>query len=77
MSLVAGAPPEVVSKVMGVVQSLTAAEKDALMQLMSALDPEDMPSVVDELRALSPDELLAKLRALATPLSPPPPMAVE
>lgn len=68
MALAASAPPEVTSKVMSAMQQLTADERHAITQIVSCFQADDIPLLIAQVKELSVDELVAKLRSLlATP----------
>lgn len=68
LALASSAPPEVTSKVMAAMQQLTTDERKAITQLVSCLQADDILLLIAQVKELSPDELVAKLRSLlATP----------
>lgn len=63
----AALPPDVVRKLLEVRAQLTADEQSQLMQLLSAIPPDELPAIAAELEPMSTDKVLAMLRTqLAT-----------
>jgi hypothetical protein len=60
--MLASLPPDLVRKVFAVREQLSTEEQSRLMQLLSAIPPEELPAIAAQLEPMSTDEVLAMLR---------------
>lgn len=66
--VMAALPPDLVRKLFDVRAQLTADEQSQLMQLLSAIPPDELPSIATQLEPMSTEEVVAMVRTqLATP----------
>jgi hypothetical protein len=60
--MLAALPPDLMRKLLEVRAQLTAEEQSQLMQLLSAIPPEELPAISAQLEPMSTDDVLAMLR---------------
>jgi hypothetical protein len=67
--VMAALPPDLVRKVFEVRGQLTSDEQSQLLQLLSAIPPDELPAIAAQLEPMSTEEVVAMLRTqLATPV---------
>ena len=60
--MLAALPPDLMRKLLEVRAQLTAEEQAQLMQLLSAIPPDELPAIAAQLEPMSTDDVLAVLR---------------
>ncbi len=66
--MLAALPPALVRKLLEVRAQLSTAEQEQLMQLLSAMPPDELPAIAASLESMSTDEVVATVRKqLAAP----------
>lgn len=64
--MLAALPPDLMRKLLEVRAQLTAEEQSQLMQLLSAIPPDELPAIAAQLEPMSTEDVLAMLRAQLT-----------